>query len=150
MKRLLLGERKMRRLIGKDNVQDIKLHLKTELEKMRRNYIPGALVVPKGTEIKNLDTVNMVVTAEDISFFTLGLHICETIERIIDGDYDTKTILYLLDGENDLAYYLKGSFNSYTQQPGPGVEIAELYFLKTTHLMCSIIRDNLEIKVNIK
>lgn len=140
----------MVKLIGKENIQDIKLHLKIELEKMRQNYIPGALVVPKGTEIKNLDTVNMVVTAEDISFFTLGLHICEIIERIIDGDYDTKTILYLLDGENDLAYYLKGSFKSYTQQPAPGVEIPDLYFLKTTHLMCSIIRDNLEIKVNIK
>lgn len=140
----------MVKLIGKENIQDIKLHLKIELEKMRQNYIPGALVVPKGTEIKNLDTVNMVVTAEDISFFTLGLHICEVIEKIIDGDYDTKTILYLLDGENDLAYYLKGSFKSYTQQLAPGVEIPDLYFLKTAHLMCSIIRDNLEIKVNIK
>lgn len=140
----------MGRLIGKDNVQDIKLHLKTELEKLRQNYIPGAVVVPKGTEIKNLVTVNMIVTADDIRFFTLGLHICDIIERIIDGDYDTKIILYLLDGENDLAYYLKGSFKSYTQQPAPGIEIPDLYFLKTTHLMCSIIRDNLEIKVNIK
>lgn len=101
----------MVKLIGKENIQDIKLHLKIELEKLRQNYLPGALVVPKGTEIKNLDTVNMVVTAEDISFFTLGLHICETIEKIIDGDYDTKTILYLLDGENDLAYYLKVALN---------------------------------------
>lgn len=140
----------MGRLIGKDNVQDIKLHLKTELEKLRQNYIPGAVVVPKGTEIKNLVTVNMIVTADDIRFFTLGLHICDSIERIIDGEYDTKTILYLLDGENDLAYYLKGSFKSYAQQPAPGVEIPDLYFLKTAHLMCSIIRDNLEIKVNIK
>ena len=139
----------MVKLIGKENVQDIKLHLKTELEKLRQNYIPGAVVVPKGTEIKNLVTVNMVVTADDIQFFTLGLHICDTVEKIIDGDYDTKTILYLLDAENDLAYYLKGSFKS-NRALVPGLETPDLYFLKTAHLMCTMMRDNLEIKVNIK
>lgn len=139
----------MSKLIGKKNIEDIKLHLKTELEKLRQNYIPGAVLVPKGTEIKNLVTVNMIVTADDIRFFALGLHICDAIERIVDGEYNTKTILYLLDAENDLAYYLKGSFKS-NRALVPGLETPDLYFLKTIHLMCSIIRDNLEIKVNIK
>lgn len=138
----------MQALIGKNNVQEIKLKLKMELDRLRQNYIPGAIAVPKGTEIKGIVTVNMKVTADDIRFFVLGLNICETIERIIDGYYDTRTILYLLDAENDLAYFLKSNFK--TQQPAPGVEIPDYYFLRATHLMCSMIRDNLEIKVNIK
>lgn len=137
----------MQKLIGREHIQEIKTKLKIELEKLRQNYIPGAIAVPKGTEIKNLVTVNMVVTADDIRFFTLGLHICDTVEKIVDGEYDTKTILYLLDAENDLAYYIKGSFRGNRAQLSPGVETPDLYFLKTTHLMCSMIRDNLEIKV---
>lgn len=137
----------MGKLIGKDNVQEIKLKLKMELDRLRQNYIPGALVAPKGIEFKGMVTVNMKVTADDIRFFVLGLNICETIERIIDGDYDTRLILYLLDAENDLAYFLKSNFK--TAQQAPGVELPDYYFLRTTHLMCSMIRDNLEIKVNL-
>lgn len=137
----------MSKLIGKDNIQEIKLKLKMELDRLRQNYIPGAIVAPKGTEFKGMVTVNMKVTADDIRFFVLGLNICETIERIIDGDYDTRTILYLLDAENDLAYFLKSNFK--TAQQAPGVELPDYYFLRTTHLMCSMIRDNLEIKVNL-
>lgn len=145
MKKSLFGGKNMIKLISTDNINNIRIKLKVDLEKLRQNYIPGAVVVPKGIEIKNLTTVNMLVTAEDIRFFTLGLHICDTIERIIDGEYDTKTILYLLDAENDLAYYLERSFKS--QQPAPGVEMPDYYFLKTALLMCAFIRDNLEIKV---
>ena len=116
------------------------------MEKIRQNYIPGAIVVPKGIELNGFATVNMKVTADDIRYFTLGIHICDTIERILYGEYDTKTILYLLDAESDLAYFLKSNFKS--QQPAPGVEIPDYYFLKTTHLMCSFIRDNLNITLN--
>lgn len=141
----------MQKLIGKENTKEFKLQLIAELEKIRKNYIPGAIVAPKGTDFKNLYyMVNMSVTADDIRFFTLGIHICDTIDHIIDGDYTTRDILYLLDAENELGYYLKGSFKSNSQQLPPGIETPDLYFLKTVHLMCSMIRDNLEIKVNIK
>lgn len=140
----------MGKLIGKDNVQEFRVQLKAELEKLRKNYIPGAILVPKGVDFKDLYyTVNMIVTADDIRFFTLGLYICDTIDHIIDGDYTSKDVLYLLDAENDLGYYLKGSFKSSAQQPAPGIETPDLYFLKTVHLMCTMIRDNLEIKVNL-
>lgn len=140
----------MQKLIGKDNVQEFRLQLKAELEKLRKNYIPGAIVVPKGVEFKDFYyTVNMFVTEDDIRFFALGIYICDTIDRIIDGDYTSRDILYLLDAENDLGHYLKGSFKSNIQQSAPGIETPDLYFLKTVHLMCSMIRDNLEIKVHL-
>lgn len=136
----------MQKLIGRENINDIRTQLKLNLEKIRQNYIPGAIVVPKGIKLNGFATVNMKVTADDIRYFTLGIHICDTIERILYGEYDTKTILYLLDAESDLAYFLKSNFKS--QQPAPGVEIPDYYFLKTTHLMCSFIRDNLNITLN--
>lgn len=146
MKKSLFGERNMQKLIGRENINDIRTQLKLNLEKIRQNYIPGAIVVPKGIELNGFATVNMKVTADDIRYFTLGIHICDTIERILYGEYDTKTILYLLDAESDIAYFLKSNFKS--QQPAPGVEIPDYYFLKTTHLMCSFIRDNLNITLN--
>lgn len=136
----------MSRLIGRENINDIRTQLKLNLEKIRQNYIPGAIIVPNGIELNGFVTVNMKVTADDIRYFTLAIHICDTIERILYGEYDTKTILYLLDAESDLSYFLKSTFK--TQQPAPGVEIPDYYFLKTTHLMCSFIRDNLNITVN--
>lgn len=140
----------MLKQIGRENIDNIREQLKAELEKLNKNYIPGALVVPKGTEIKDIVTVSMKVTAEDIRSFSLGIYICNTVEKIIDGEYTTKDILYLLDAENDLAYYLQGKFKSNGQQLAPGIEFPDHYFLRTAHLMCTMIRDNLEIKVNIK
>ena len=138
----------MQKLIGKENTKEFRLQLIAELEKIRKNYIPGAIVAPKGTDFKDLYyVVNMSVTADDIRFFTLGIHICDAIDHIIDGDYTTRDILYLLDAENELGYYLKGSFKSNSQQLPPGIEVPDCYFLKVIHLMCSRIKDNLEIKV---
>lgn len=138
----------MQKLIGKENTKEFRLQLIAELEKIRKNYIPGAIVAPKGTDFKDLYyVVNMSVTADDIRFFTLGIYICDAIDHIIDGDYTTRDILYLLDAENELGYYLKGSFKSNSQQLPPGIEVPDCYFLKVIHLMCSRIKDNLEIKV---
>lgn len=135
----------MNKLINIEDVNNIKIQLKLELAKITQNYIPGAIVVPKGTELKGFTTVNMVVTSDDIHIFTLALNICDAIERIIDGDYNTSTILYVLDAEKDLNYFLNSSFK--TQQAAQGIEYPDYYFIKTTHLMCSMIRDYLEIKV---
>lgn len=60
----------MQKLIGRENINDIRTQLKLNLEKIRQNYIPGAIVVPKGIELNGFATVNMKVTADDIRYFT--------------------------------------------------------------------------------
>lgn len=136
----------MQKLIGKQEIDNIRDGLKVALNNLRENYIPGAVIAPKGTEIKNCTVVTMRVTAEDIEHFTLGLYICDVVDSIIANKYDTKDILYLLEGENKLSSYLSSVEYKYNFLP-MGIETPDRYFLKVAHLMCSRIRDNLEIKV---
>lgn len=136
----------MQKLIGKQEIDNIRDGLKVALNNLRENYIHGAVIAPKGTEIKNCTVVTMRVTAEDIEYFTLGLYICDVVDSIIANKYDTKDILYLLEGENKLSSYLSSVEYKYNFLP-MGIETPDRYFLKVTHLMCSRIRDNLEIKV---
>lgn len=134
----------MGKLIGKEEIDNSRAGLKVTLDLLRQNYIPGYAIVPKGAEIKPCGTVSMKVTSEDINIFSLGLYILDTIENIVSNNYTTKDILYLLDAENKLSMYLYSTRYKYLPA---GVEIPDCYFLKVVHLMCSRIKDNLEIKV---
>ena len=134
----------MQKLIGKEEIDNARGGLKLALDTLRQNYIPGCTVVPKGTEIKNCVTVSMKVTPEDINIFTLGMFIIDTIENIVSNNYTTKDILYLLDAENKLSVYLYSTRYEYLPA---GVELPDCYFLKVVHLMCSRVKDNLEITV---
>lgn len=134
----------MSKLIGKNEIDNAREGLKTSLNELRENYIPGCPIAPKGSEIKNCVTVSMKVTPEDINIFTLGLYILDTIENIVSNNYTTKDIIYLLDAENKLSTYLYSERYEYLPV---GVELPDCYFLKVIHLMCSRVKDNLEIKV---
>lgn len=134
----------MTKLIGKEEIDNARGGLKLALDTLRQNYIPGCPIAPKGSEIKNCVTVSMKVTPEDINIFTLGMFIIDTIENIVSNNYTTKDILYLLDAENKLSVYLYSTRYEYLPA---GVELPDCYFLKVVHLMCSRVKDNLEIKV---
>lgn len=135
----------MSKLIGKQEIDNAREGLKLALDTLRQNYIPGCAVVPKGTEIKNyVNTASMMVTSEDINIFTLGFYILNTIENIVSEKYTTSEILYLLDAENKLTKYLYSTRYEYLPV---GIEVPDCYFLEVIHLMCSRIKDNLEIKV---
>lgn len=134
----------MSKLIGEQEIDNAREGLKLALDTLRQNYIPGYVIAANGTEMKNCGTVYMKVTSEDINIFSLGLYILDTIENIVSNNYTTKDILYLLDAENKLSMYLYSTRHKYLPA---GVEIPDCYFLKVVHLMCSRIKDNLEIKV---
>lgn len=134
----------MSKLIGNQEIDNAREGLKTTLKLLRQNYIPGYVIAAKGTEMKNCGTVYMKVTSEDINIFSLGLYILDTIENIVSEKYTTSEILYLLDAENKLTKYLYSTRYEYIPV---GIEVPDCYFLKVIHLMCSRIKDNLEIKV---
>lgn len=135
-------------IITKTDISSIRDGLKSSLNTLRQNYIPGAPIAPKGTEIENCTVVNMYVRVEDIEHFSLAMFICDAVENIVFGEYNTKDVLYLLDAENKLSKYLSSVEYKYNFLP-MGVETPDRYFLKATKLMCSRIRDNLEIKVKL-
>ncbi len=139
---------KKARLVNKEEIDNIREGLKVALDELRKNYIAGAVVAPKGTEIKDYITVSMRVTGEDIENFSLGLYVCDAVEKIMNNEYDTKDVLYLLDAENKLSTYLSSVEYKYNIRP-MGVEVPDRYFVKVAHLMCSRIRDNLEITVKL-
>lgn len=132
------------KLISKEEIDNTREQLKVSLDVLRQNYIPGAIIAPRGTKIPNCTTVCMKVTPEDLEIFSLGLYICDAVEKIMNNEYDTKDVLYLLEAESKLALYLKGSIGKALPM---GIELPDYYFLRVVSLMISRIKDNLEIKV---
>lgn len=136
----------MAKLIRKKEIEEAREGLKTSLDEMLKNYKPGYIIVPKGSEIENDDTISMMkVSAEDINIFTMGLYILNSIENIIlSKNYTINDILYLLEVENKLSIYLYST--RYEFKP-IGIEVPDCNYLKTVHSMCRRIKDNLEITV---
>lgn len=137
----------MTKIITKEEIENTKSQLKTELEELRKNYIgPFPIVVPEGVKLECCNCVNMMVTSDDINYFTLGLYLCDAIEKVVHKKYTTKDVLYILENESYLNYFLKS--NKKRALP-MGVKIPDYYFLEVVHLMITRIKDNISIKVKV-